>query len=249
MINSQEELENIFMSYRRILEKLKLQNITTKSGKEISHKDLVKAVSVMNKKHPTCRWQSDKVRSRIYYILVEGYYWLIYVYFQKNKPQVDADIDFFTLRIRQYEELLSIKQKNLFVENIEVEELENYFDRKIGTIQKALIKLQHEYNKEFKINGNDYPTKHRKSEVIQQKIYIQKYSPYSTNMKQSSDNQNDNLMKAMQNKINDKKINKIKVVQIDLEGKSEKIDDNIDTIEQALNNLSRFNIDNNDDSF
>jgi len=104
-------------------------------------------------------------------------------------------------------------------------------------------------SKEFKINGNDYPTKHRKSEVIQQKIYIQKYSPYSTNMKQSSDNQNDNLMKAMQNKINDKKINKIKVVQIDLEGKSKKIDDNIDTIEQALNNLSRFNIDNNDDSF
>ena len=104
-------------------------------------------------------------------------------------------------------------------------------------------------SKEFKINGNDYPTKHRKSEVIQQKIYFQKYSPYSTNMKQSSDNQNDNLMKAMQNKINDKKINKIKVVQIDLEGKSEKIDDNIYTIEQALNNLSRFNIDNNDDSF
>ena len=100
-------------------------------------------------------------------------------------------------------------------------------------------------NKEFKINGNDYPIKHRKSEVIQQKINFQKYSPYSINMKQYSDNQNDNSMKALQNKKN----NKIKVVQIDLEGKSEKIEDNIDTIEQALNNLSKFNIDNNDDSF
>lgn len=104
-------------------------------------------------------------------------------------------------------------------------------------------------SKEFKINGNDYPTKHRKSEVIQQKINFQKYSAYSINMKQNLDNQNDNSMKALQNKINDKKNNKIKVVQIDLEGKSEKNEDNIDTIEQALNNLSKFNIDNNDDSF
>ena len=104
-------------------------------------------------------------------------------------------------------------------------------------------------SKEFKINGNDYPTKHRKSEVIQHKINFQKYSPYSINMKQYSDNQNDNSMKALQNKINDKKNNKIKVVQIDLEGKSEKNGDNIDTIEQALNNLSKFNIDNNDYSF
>ena len=104
-------------------------------------------------------------------------------------------------------------------------------------------------NKEFKINGNDYLTKHRKSEVIQQKINIQKFSPYPINMKQSLGNPNDNSMKVMQNKINDKKNNKIKVVQIDLEGKNQKIEDNIDTIEQALNNLSKFNIDNNDDSF
>jgi len=104
-------------------------------------------------------------------------------------------------------------------------------------------------SKEFKINGNDYPTKFRKSEVIQQKINFQKYSPYSINMKQTSDIQNENSIKSIQNKINDKKNNKIKVVQIDLEGRTQKIEDNIDTIEQALNNLSKFNIDNNDDSF
>ena len=104
-------------------------------------------------------------------------------------------------------------------------------------------------SKEFKINGNDYPTKFRKSEFIQQKINFQKYSPYSINMKQTSDIQNENSIKSIQNKINDKKNNKIKVVQIDLEGRTQKIEDNIDTIEQALNNLSKFNIDNNDDSF
>jgi len=111
-------------------------------------------------------------------------------------------------------------------------------------------------SKESKINGNDFLIKQRKSELIQQKINMQKMNPFSINMKQSRDIQKDNSMKSLQNKINENKNNKIKVVQIDLDGDNhsnlkmdEKSEENIDTIEQALNNLSKFNIDNNDDSF
>ena len=92
---SNNYLDDIFLSYKKILIRLKLLNITTKNGKEITHKDLRKAITVMNKKHPSCRWQSEKLKSKRYYILIEGFYWLIYVYFQNEKNQIDADIDFF----------------------------------------------------------------------------------------------------------------------------------------------------------
>lgn len=79
-------------------------NIKTKNGKEITHKDLRYAVYVMLKKHPTCRWRSEKVRSRKYFILVEGYDWIKFVYFEKEKSLIDADVEFFETRIKLYEE-------------------------------------------------------------------------------------------------------------------------------------------------
>ena len=75
------EFDKIFLSYKKILNKFKMLNIKTKNGKEITHKDLRYAVYVMLKKHPTCRWRSEKILSRRYYILDEGYKWLRYVYF------------------------------------------------------------------------------------------------------------------------------------------------------------------------
>ena len=68
-----DEFDKVFLSYWKILNKFKILNIKTKNGKEITHKDLRKAISVMNKKHPTCRWQSEKIKSKRYYILFEGY--------------------------------------------------------------------------------------------------------------------------------------------------------------------------------
>lgn len=57
--------------------------------------------------------ESEKIRSRKYFILIEGYYWLLNVYFQKEKALIDADINFFEDRIKQYEELLKVeKNKN-----------------------------------------------------------------------------------------------------------------------------------------
>lgn len=94
--DSQTELEKIFMSYDRVLYKLNSIGLKTKGGKEITHKALRQAATVMNKKHPTYRWKQQKYRfnKNKNYILIEGFYWLIYVYFQKEKSIVDADIDF-----------------------------------------------------------------------------------------------------------------------------------------------------------
>ena len=140
--DSQQILDSIFLSYNKILNRLYALGITTKHGKEISHMDLRKAIDVMVEKHPTCRWRSEKIKSRKYFVLVEGYYWLTQVYFQKEKSLIDADIDFFKLRIKQYEELLKIEHnENWWNEDMEIKQLCEYFNRKDITVRKAIKKM------------------------------------------------------------------------------------------------------------
>lgn len=151
-----DELDNYFLPYWKILDRFKRLNIKTKHGKEITHKDLRKAVSVMLKKHPTCRWRSEKIRSKRYYILFEGYLWLLYVYFQTEKKQIDADIDFFKQRIKLYEDFLKVDSKTLWDKNMYFSNLEDYFHRKKDTIHRAIINMIRENSKKiFTYNTND----------------------------------------------------------------------------------------------
>lgn len=140
--NSEQALDSVFLSYDKILKKLHRLGLTTKQGKEITELDLRKAIDVMLEKHPTCRWRSEKIRSRKYFILIEGYYWLLNVYFQKEKSLIDADINFFEDRIKQYEELLKVeKNKNWWDEDMDIKQLCKYFDRKEITIRKTIKKM------------------------------------------------------------------------------------------------------------
>ena len=140
--DSEQALESIFVSYNKILKRFKLLGVTTKCGKEITHEDLSKAVNVMLKKHPTCRWRSEKVKSRKSFILDEGYAWLLQVYFKKEKSLTDADVDFFEDRIKQYEELLKIEHEdNWWNEDMDIKQLCKYFNIEEITIRKAINKV------------------------------------------------------------------------------------------------------------
>ena len=140
--DSEQVLDSIFLSYNKILKRLHSLGITTKHGKEITHMDLRKAVDVMVKKHPTCRWRSEKIRSRKYFILIEGYEWLKRVYFQKEKSLIDADVDFFETRIKLYEEFLKVDHdENWWNEDMNIKQLCKYFNRKDITVRKAIKKL------------------------------------------------------------------------------------------------------------
>lgn len=140
--DSELVLDSIFLSYNKILKRLHSLGITTKHGKEITHMDLRKAVDVMLKKHPTCRWRSKKVKSRKYFILDEGYVWLYQVYFQKEKSLTDADVDFFVDRIGQYEKLLNVEHdENWWKEDMDLKQLCEYFNRKEITVRKAIRKM------------------------------------------------------------------------------------------------------------
>ena len=173
--NTEKELEKIFISYDRVLYRLKVLNIKTKSGKEVTHKDLRYAVDFMTKKHPTCRWKSKKSKGKKHYILIEGYYWLIYVYFQNEKNLVDMDIDFFTKRIKLYEDLLKVDSKNFCINDMYIDELEQYFDRKIETIRKAIRKML-KINKEYKyMEDGKYKISKQGIEWLCKNYFKQKY--------------------------------------------------------------------------
>ena len=105
----------------------------------------------MLKKHPTCRWRSEKVKSRKYFILAEGYAWLNQVYFQNEKLLTDADVDFFEDRIGQYEELLKVEHyENWWNEDMDIKQLCNYFNRKENTVRKAIKKMCDNGFKQYK---------------------------------------------------------------------------------------------------
>lgn len=144
--DTEKELEKICLSYNKILRKLRLQNIKTKNGKEITSMDLRQAILIMDRKHHSCRWKVKKFDSKRHYILIEGYYWLIFVYFQKEKKSIDADIEFFETRIKQYEELLNITPKMLWNDDMDISSLIDYFERSEETIKIRIKQMKKETN-------------------------------------------------------------------------------------------------------
>lgn len=155
-IDTQQILDSIFLSYNKIMKRLHNLGLITKHGKEISEMDLRKAIDVMVKKHPICRWRSEKIRSRKYFVLIEGYYWLTQVYFQKEKSLIDADVDFFEDRIKQYEELLKKEHKeNWWNEDMDIKQLCEYFNRKDITVRKAIKKMCDSGFREYKFLVNN----------------------------------------------------------------------------------------------
>ena len=176
-MDSEQVLDSIFLSYNKILKRLHLLGITTKHGKEITHMDLRKAIDVMLKKHPTCRWRSEKIKSRKYFILIEGFAWLNQVYFQKEKSLIDADVDFFEDRIRQYEELLKIEHnENWWNEDMDIKQLCNYFNRKDITVRKAIKKMCEDGFEEYKyLIDNKVVISSKGVEWICKNVFKQKY--------------------------------------------------------------------------
>lgn len=175
--DSEQVLDSIFLSYNKILKRLHLLGITTKHGKEITHMDLRKAVDVMLKKHPTCRWRSEKIRSKKYFILIEGYEWLKRVYFQIEKSLIDADVDFFETRIKLYEEFLKLEHnENWWNDDMNIRQLCNYFNRKDITVRKAIKEMCDSGFKKYKLLINNKVVISKEAvEWICKNVFKQKY--------------------------------------------------------------------------
>lgn len=176
MVRDSENKNNkIYLSYKKILNLLNIQNIKTSMNKDIDYKILLQAIRIMEKKHPICRWRQIRAKDNKHYILIEGFYWLSFVYFQHSQKQIDADIDFFKLRISQYQKLLNIKSKNFWLREYKLVELIDYFDRSEITIKKAISKMI-KYNKDYMfIRENKYFVTNEGIEWLCKNIFKQKY--------------------------------------------------------------------------
>lgn len=173
--DSENENNKIYLSYKKILNLLNIQNIKTSMNKDIDYKILSQAIRIMEKKHPICRWRQIRAKDNKHYILIEGFYWLSFVYFQHSQKQIDADIDFFKLRISQYQKLLNIKSKNFWLREYKLVELIDYFDRSEITIKKAISKMI-KYNKDYMfIRENKYFVTNEGIEWLCKNIFKQKY--------------------------------------------------------------------------
>ncbi len=152
MISSEELRKYIFMNYKEVLQYFKENNIKTKGGKEITHNDLRTAVLILNQKHSLCRWQSEKLRKRYYYLQYEGIIWLRDVYFNNyNIKLIDRDVHWFEERINWYQNTLSQNTIEYPIMDFQLKpmskkELANFFDRDISTIKKAIIEMEQQTN-------------------------------------------------------------------------------------------------------
>lgn len=184
MLDSERELDKIFLSYNKILTRLNKRGCKTKNGNEITHKDLRKAILVMQEKHPTCRWRSNKIKSRKFFILNEGYWWLVDVFFQDKKNLINADIEFFEERIKLYEDFLKVQSKELFNSDLSYSELEKFFNRKLYTIKRSIRILENKYNINLRFKKNNRMYVYSKGiKLLCKECFKQKYLEILENYK------------------------------------------------------------------
>lgn len=144
MPSSEDVRKLMFMNYKEILSDFNNRGLTTKGGKPITHTDLRKAIQVMQQKHSLCRWRSERIKQRYYYIQYEGVLWLRNVYFNSYDMKfIDKDIKWFKNRIIWYQNQfdknnIDYPEFSFNVDTMNKIQLSRYFDKSISTIENAL---------------------------------------------------------------------------------------------------------------
>lgn len=148
------------MNYKEILEEFRKNNINTKAGKEITHKDLRTAILIMLEQHPSCRWQSEKIKKRYYYLQYEAVIWLREVYFNNYEIKfIDKDIRWFEERVKWYIDTLEknnieYPQIDYHLKPMTKRELTKYFDRSLSSIQQAIMEMEQITNCKNRVYNN-----------------------------------------------------------------------------------------------
>ena len=99
------------------------------------------------------------------------------MYFEKEKSLIDADVEFFETRIKLYEDFLKVERnKNWWNEDMDIKQLENYFNRAESSIRKAIKKMCDNWFSIYKYLDNNKVIISRKGvEWICKNIFKQKY--------------------------------------------------------------------------
>lgn len=135
---------NTLYSVKEICNLLRAQKYTTACGYYITHKDVLKSLETMNRKHNQCQWiDYSNTHPKITY---EGYAWLCSVYFGKTSSLIDADILFFEKIIENYRQICDDENVRYNIqpfikEDMTYDEFAEFVNRKRSTVKKAFNKL------------------------------------------------------------------------------------------------------------
>lgn len=151
-----------YYSVDTVYQWLTANNIRTVTGLRLINKDVLNGISAMQKKHSLCEWiKYDKNRPTIN---MEGFYWLVEVYFNNKKSYPQKDIDFFEKQILDYQNIcddykLVFSVPEYIEKEMTVEELAEFTSRSIVTVRKKLKHLPPQKNTSFMKDGKTVYTK------------------------------------------------------------------------------------------
>ena len=99
------------------------------------------------------------------------------MYFEKEKSLIDADVEFFETRIKLYEDFLKVEHnENWWNEDMDIKQLEKYFNRAESSIRKAIKKMCDNGFSNYKYLDNNKVIISRKGvEWICKNVFKQKY--------------------------------------------------------------------------
>ncbi len=99
------------------------------------------------------------------------------MYFEKEKSLVDADIDFFETRIKLYEDFLKVEHnENWWNEDMNIKQLEKYFNRAESSIRKTIKKMCDNCFNNYKyLDNNKVIISSKGVEWICKNVFKQKY--------------------------------------------------------------------------
>ena len=99
------------------------------------------------------------------------------MYFEKEKSLIDADVEFFETRIKLYEDFLKVEHnENWWNEDMDIKQLEKYFNRAESSIRKAIKKMCDNGFSNYKYLDNNKVIISRKGvEWICKNVFKKKY--------------------------------------------------------------------------
>ena len=107
------------------------------------------------------------------------------MYFEKEKSLIDADVEFFETRIKLYEDFLKVEHnENWWNEDMDIKQLEKYFNREESSIRKAIKKMCNNGFSNYKyLDNNKVVISSRGVEWICKNVFKQKYLELLENYK------------------------------------------------------------------
>lgn len=188
-MDSEKFRKLVFLNYDEILSNFEMLNKKTKSGNPITHKDLRTAILIMLEKHPHCRWRSERIKRRYFYIVYEGFIWLRDVYFDNYETKfIDKDVSWFEERIKWYQQQfeknnIEYPKLNLDIYPMTKKELAENYNVSSSSVQRAFIDYEksHTTEERYYLKGKQYFSVGEVEWMLKNKfkaIYLEKLEKY-----------------------------------------------------------------------